>query len=277
MVIPRGPKLRRGSSEPAMKTEFTGKSSALTQAGLAAAASSIAVKPEELWTVLAVETSGCGFLADRRPQILFERHIFHRLTNGRFGDSDISNPVAGGYGPSGTHQYDRLIRAIALDRTAALKSASWGMGQIMGENFAITGCSDVESMVAAMTDSEDAQLKAVAAFIGKSNLAAPLQRHDWRTFASHYNGPSFAANQYDVKLAAAFQKYSSGAMPDLNLRAVQLYLTFLGCNTGGIDGVSGPRTRAAICSFQRTHGLTETGHPDDDLMQTLLRELGAQA
>ncbi|MGH7812080.1 MAG: N-acetylmuramidase domain-containing protein, partial [Candidatus Binatia bacterium] len=53
----------------------------------------------EVWAVLAVETRGFGFLPDRRPQILFERHIFHKLTNGRHdvGNDDVSNKTAGGY------------------------------------------------------------------------------------------------------------------------------------------------------------------------------------
>jgi N-acetylmuramidase len=73
-----------------------------------------------------VETGGCRFLPDRRPVILFERHIFSRETNHTFdaSNSDISNPHAGGYSAGGAAQYDRLQRALALDRKAALRSAS---------------------------------------------------------------------------------------------------------------------------------------------------------
>jgi hypothetical protein len=252
-----------------MKIEFAGKSEALTQAGLTDAARSLSVNPEELWTVVAVETSGCGFLGDRRPPILFERHIFHRLTGGRFDAEDVCNPAPGGYGPVGSHQYDRLAEAIALDRAAALGSASWGLGQILGENFAMAGFSDVESMVAAMSDSEDAQLAAVACFIERSGFAASLRQHDWAAFAARYNGPSYGVNQYDVKLAAAFQKYSSDGLPDLSLRAAQLYLTFRRYSPGGIDGVDGARTRTAIREFQRKSALPETGAVDDSLLLLL--------
>jgi hypothetical protein len=252
-----------------MNTDFTGKSLALTQAGLTLAAGDLAVNPPELWTVVAVETSGCGYLPDRRPQILFERHVFHRLTSGRFDAGDISSPVPGGYGAGGSHQYDRLNAAIALDRTAALQSASYGLGQIMGENFALAGFGGVEEMVAAMVDSEDAHMKAMSTFIGKGKLAASLQSHDWTGFASHYNGPSYATNHYDTKLAAAFQKYSAGAMPDLTLRAVQLYLTFCGYNPGPIDGVPGARTKAAVIEFQKKQNLPQTGTVDDALLAQL--------
>jgi hypothetical protein len=254
-----------------MALDFVGSSLALSRSGFAAAAQSLTVKAAEIWSVLAVETSGCGFLADRRPQILYERHHFHRLTGGRFDDGDISDPKAGGYGPGGAHQYDRLARAVALDRTAALQSTSWGLGQIMGENFAEAGFQDVETMVSAMSDSEDSQLAAVAAFLRSTHLDVPLQAHDWASFAAGYNGPSYAKNHYDVSLRGEFQKYSFGAMPDLDLRAAQLYLTFGGFDPGPVDGVLGSRTRAALVDFQNQQGLPATGEVDDAVLAALVK------
>jgi hypothetical protein len=245
---------------------FTGKSRALSEAGIESAAAALGVGAAEIWAVLKVETGGCGFLPDRRPQILFERHYFHRLTRGRFDEGDISDPAPGGYGPSGVHQYDRLAKAIALDRIAALLSTSWGMGQVMGENFAAAGFPDVESMVAAMAASEDGQLAAMNSFMrAHVGMANALKTHDWPAFALHYNGPKYAANAYDVKLAAAL----ASPPPDLNVRAAQLYLTFVGLSPGPVDGVMGPRVRNAILSFQAKHGLSATGELDDALMALL--------
>lgn len=133
---------------------FQGKAVALSSDGLATLAGNLNVHAPEIWAVLAVETSGCGYLPDRRPQILFERHVFHRLTNGQYDDGDISDPTSGGYGPRGAPQYDRLARAIGKDRSAALQSASWGIGQIMGMNYAKAGFQNVEEMVVAMSGSE---------------------------------------------------------------------------------------------------------------------------
>src|SRR5258708_5685586 len=158
---------------------FQGTAGALSTDGLGAVSQKLAVHAPEIWTVLAVETSGCGYLPDLRPQILYERHIFHRLTQGKFDDGDISDPKAGGYGASGVHQYDRLAIATAKDRTAALQSCSWGIGQIMGENHAMAGFADVEQMVAAMSESEDRQLTAMGNFLVSSRLNVPLQAHDW--------------------------------------------------------------------------------------------------
>jgi hypothetical protein len=252
-----------------MALDFVGRSLALSAGGLAAATGAIAVQAAELWTVLLVEASGWGFLPDRRPKILFERHVFHRLTGGQFDDGDISDRKPGGYGASGAHQYDRLARAAALDRAAALKSASWGAGQILGENFALAGFADGEAMVEAMSDSEDAQLAAVASFLSGSRLAGPLQAHDWQAFARGYNGPAYKKNRYDTKLQQQFQKLSAGSLPDLAMRAAQLYLTFAGFDPGPVDGVLGARTRAALTGFQAARGLPATGQLDDGVLAAL--------
>src|ERR1700704_2753875 len=122
-----------------MPLPFQGTALALSSEGLAAVAGSLGVHAPEIWAVLAVETKGCGYLPDRRPQILYERHIFHRLTQGRFDDGDVSDLTPGGYGSRGAQQYDRLAKAIERDRRAALQSASWGIGQIMGENYELAG------------------------------------------------------------------------------------------------------------------------------------------
>jgi hypothetical protein len=254
-----------------MAQEFVGRSLALSADGMAAGAASIAVQPVELWTVLGVETSGWGFQADRRPKILYERHIFHRLTGGQFDDGDISDPTPGGYGAGGAHQYDRLARAIALNRGAALQSASWGVGQIMGMNFAAAGFGDVEAMVTAMCDTEDAQLAAVAAFLKSQKLDGPLRTHDWAGFASGYNGPAYKENHYDENLQTQFEKYSAGTTPDLTVRSTQLYLTFAGLDPGKVDGVMGPKTRAAITSFQGQQGLAATGVADEALLAALIK------
>ena len=218
-----------------------------------------------------METSGCGFLPDRRPAILFERHIFSRLTNRQFDISDVSNPQPGGYGPGGANQYLRLANAIQLDRVSALQSASWGLAQIMGSNFAQAGFADAESMVAAMSDSEDGNSPPSSRSSRPIVSTAILQAHDWTSLARGYNGPNFAINQYDTKLAQAFQQYSSGPLPDLDVRAAQLYLTFANMNPGPVDGMMGARTRSALLSYQQQQGLPQTGQADAATLASLVQ------
>jgi hypothetical protein len=195
------------ATTPGSPPEFAGPARRLTPQGLAAACAILGVGEAELRTVLAVETRGSGFLPDGRPKILFERHWFHRLTGGRHSaiHPDISNEEAGGYA-GGAGEYERLSRAIALDRPAALDSASWGLGQIMGFNAAKAGYADAGAMALAFAESEDEQVAAVARFIVAGKAAHHLAAHDWAGFARLYNGADYRKNAYDEKLQAAYAR-----------------------------------------------------------------------
>ncbi len=255
-----------------MPDEFTGTASPLDMDGINAATSLLQVQVAELVAVGTVETRGFGFLPDRRPLILFERHIFSRQTNHQFDNSnpDISNPQPGGYGKSGAPQYDRLKRAIALNREAALNSASWGLGQVMGFNAKAAGFADADAMVAAMVKSENAHLLAMANFInGQPKAVTALRNHDWATFARIYNGPNYAINKYDVKLAAAFQGFQAGTFPDLKVRTAQAYLSYLGFSPGTVDGLMGRLTRSALNEFQQQQGLPVTNDVNDEVLAKL--------
>jgi hypothetical protein len=103
-------KRRAGRSD---RDGLRGPSLPLSSKGIDSAADTMSVDAARIWTILRVETMGCGFIADRPPQILFERHRFHRQTNGAFSRTapDISNQQPGGYGQGGAAQYERLGRA----------------------------------------------------------------------------------------------------------------------------------------------------------------------
>ena len=249
---------------------FQSQGRSLSDEGMDQACTTLGVSESEVWAVLTVETRGFGFLQDRRPQILFERHIFHRRTQGRHdsGNADISNAKAGGY-LGGTGEYTRLEKAMSLDRKAALESASWGIAQVMGFNYEVAGFATVDAMVAGMVKDEDAQLLAMANFIKGNMLAGALQRQNWASFARGYNGPEFKKNEYDTRLAAAHAKYKI-LLPDLALRTAQAALLYLGIDPGPIDGFRGRRTRSALTQFQEQSGLPETGELDHDTESKLL-------
>ena len=221
--------------------------------------------------MISVETAGCGFLPDRRPKILFERHIFSRLTCGRYDATapDVSQPTAGGYGAPGANQYDRLAVAQQLDAAAALQSASWGLGQVMGENFAAAGFADVAGMVAAMVTSEDSQLLAVAAFVANSRFTSALSQHDWQHSRQAITGPITRRTSMTRSCSISTGWTSAGPTPDLLVRAAQIYLTYRGFAPGGVDGVNGRNTAAAVRAFQASAGLDQTGVIDDALLARL--------
>ena len=168
--------------------------------------------------VAEVESSSNGFLSDGRVKILFEGHQFHKHTKGAYAESHpticFKKWTKQHYtkGPNadvrGAGELTRLEQAMSLDREAALKSASYGKFQIMGFNFGSCDFGDVEEFYAAMQASEGAQLKAFCCFIKANKLDSHLRKHHWANFARGYNGPAYAENKYDKKLAAAYAKFS---------------------------------------------------------------------
>lgn len=162
--------------------------------------------------VAEVESLGGGFLADGRPKILFEAHVFSRLTR---HEHDATHPEISSrewdrslYG-GGAKEHRRLQLAVSLDRIAALQSASWGMFQIMGFNYARCGFKDVQLFVNAMYRSEGDHLDAFAIFVISQRLDRALRERDWAAFARGYNGPAYAVNRYDARLAQAYARFSS--------------------------------------------------------------------
>jgi hypothetical protein len=254
--------------------DFAGAATPISQQGLEQAMAVVGTSATEIWTVLAVETDGFGYLPDRRPAILYERHIFHQQTGGRFDAQapDISNPVSGGYS-GGAREYDRLAAAIACDRHAALGSASWGIGQVLGVNYVTTGYPSVEALVDAVMAAEDNQLACMAGYVRSTGIHKALANHDWAAFAKGYNGPTYAKHQYDVLLAQNFRKLSTGPLPDIRVRQAQALLTFLGYHVNGVDGLSGKRTQDAVSQFRIAAGLGNSTAIDDELIAALTAKL----
>jgi len=241
--------------------EFAGAALPLAEKDIVAAARELGVEPAVIRAVDEVESAGAGFLPDRRPKILFERHIFSRRTSHRYDATHpaISNPVAGGYGAAGEAQYDRLRQALALDRRAALQSASWGRYQVMGFNAELCGWPDVERFVADMAESEAQHLRAFIGYCRACDLIRFLAVHDWRSFTRGYNGPG-NVDEYAQKLAVAYRKHATAAAPPVPatgagnpielIRQAQRALGFTGSD---VDGDPGPLTRAAASKYRAAH------------------------
>ncbi|GAB3099424.1 N-acetylmuramidase domain-containing protein [Lysobacter terrae] len=169
--------------------------------------------PATLRALAQVESEGDGFLPapSDKPKVLFEGHAFHRLTGGRYSREhpDLSYPKwsARKYAGSLAGEWRRLEAACRLDRIAALQSASWGMFQIMGFNYPYCGCADVEAFVAQQYESATRQLALLVKFVSRPPFLPALRSRNWKAFARGYNGPGFAANGYDKRLADAYEQW----------------------------------------------------------------------
>lgn len=168
--------------------------------------------------VAEVESSGDGFLQDGKIKLLFEGHKFYNYTKGAFAQSHPTlcypkwTTQYYAKGPNaevrGQGEWQRLQQAMQLNRNAALMSASFGKFQIMGFNCVHCGFNDVEEFFTAMQSNEGEQLKAFCEYIQDVGLDNELREHRWSDFAFRYNGKEYWKNKYDVKLAAAWVKYS---------------------------------------------------------------------
>ncbi len=182
----------------------------LTEADFATVATTLGCEVAAIKAVADTEAKDEPWDMMGRPIILFERHKFAKHSHGLYNRShpDISTPRAGGYGPS-SRQYDRLRRAAMLDETAALKSASWGLFQIMGENHGDAGHPTVAAFVDAMMLRRSEHLKAFAHFVAANpGMKKAIQNRDWATFARAYNGPDYATNDYDGKMRRAYERFA---------------------------------------------------------------------
>ncbi|CAE6784806.1 hypothetical protein R69658_04245 [Paraburkholderia aspalathi] len=188
----------------------------LTDADLVKAADALGVSVASIRAVNEVESRGQGFLPDGRPAILFERHVFYKRLKARGLDADalaakypnIVSATPGGYMGKAA-EYTRLAIAERIDRDAAHESASWGAFQIMGYHWKTLAYSSIDDFVSCMQRSEGDHLDAFVRFIAADTaLLSALKGRKWAAFAKGYNGPDYARNLYDAKLAQAHAKYA---------------------------------------------------------------------
>lgn len=183
----------------------------LTSADIFRAAESLGLDFCMIKAVIDVESAGSGFSPDGRVKILFEGHIFWRQLKSRGIDpSTLAEPdvLYPRWDRSkyrrGTGEWDRLESAMCIHPEAALCSASWGLFQIMGFNYVACGFDSVQDFVAAQKENEAMQLESFCEFLRVHEYVPFLAACDWAAFARHYNGPGYAANNYDAKLARGY-------------------------------------------------------------------------
>lgn len=255
-----------------------------------------------LLTVIEVETGGRPFeSADLdpsdgiEPALLFERHVFLKrlkvLAPNLVDEAKRQGLTVSKWGGPGSAQYaDQktsagrlalMAKAAALHAEAAYQSASFGLFQVMGFNFASCGFDSAVAMHAALTRGGVATHLAVGiAFMRSKGLLRKLGAHDWAGFAKGYNGTAYKKNAYDAKLADAYARWTTtlraapvapaaAADPTVlklgdrgpRVRALQETIAAFGIPLKA-DAAFGPATRRAVAAAQVELGQTGTGIAD---------------
>jgi len=191
----------------AMRVLKRGPDTPITKEDVARMATRLRVSPAHVWTIYDVEAAGDPFI-NGMPTILLEPHIFSRLTKHRF---DRTHPQISSrrwnkalYGRTQAQRYQQMLDAVALDVNAGFSAASYGGFQVLGQNWRDLGYKSAWDFAYQQSLSVPEQLESFIEFVEKNGLADKLRRNDWRGFARGYNGPAFAQNKYDVKLAQRF-------------------------------------------------------------------------
>ncbi|MGI8600074.1 MAG: N-acetylmuramidase domain-containing protein [Chitinophagaceae bacterium] len=202
-----------------------------TPAAYKKAAEKLGVTVAQIRAVYKSEVGPDAFF-DGKAKILYERHYFSDLTNGKF-DKDhpkISNPTAGA-GGTYRDQYIKLEAAIALDEDAAFQSVSYGGFQIMGRNYKAAGFKSPKEMYEALTsDDEDKHLEAFTNYLLNDKATNPkkgvtmtkleaLRKKNWTQFAKGYNGP--AQKGYDTKMEKNYESLKDNELKGLEEEVVK--------------------------------------------------------
>ena len=186
------------------------------------------INPGVAAAVFVAEAGGSGF-RNGRMVIRFENHIFYNYwgkTNQsqfdnhfRFQESrswqghewrpNANTPWSGFHGNQNA-EWDVLQFAESLSRTSARLSISMGGPQIMGFNYSTIGYESVHQMFDAFSKDDASQITGFFDFVkghaSDTRRLVALQREDFETFASLYNGPGQAAT-YSTIISNLFEAF----------------------------------------------------------------------
>ncbi|MCB5201735.1 N-acetylmuramidase domain-containing protein [Neorhizobium sp. T786] len=257
--------------------------------GLKAVAERLNCEVAVVHAIVDVESNGSGIDAKGRVKVLFEKHRFYKnlpaskraaAVKAGLGRKVWISPKNGGYKdqPSNEAALAMLIKAVewcranGTDEAAALKSASYGTGQVLGENFALCGWASVQAFVADMCQHENKHVDAMIGFLVGSGLADEMRARDFDAVARVYNG-SGQVETYGGKMRKAYAAFTGKeATIESTVRAAGLRIGSEGYRVEAlqkrldelgfpvrVDGDFGENTRKAVVAFQAVHGLEVDG------------------
>lgn len=271
--------------------EYVGKAQRLRSGDIAKIAGSFGLTEAHLQTVIEVETSGRGFDSNGHPTFLFEPHLFYKNVPKNELASAVKQGLAypkwkgpGSYPKTPTLRWQQFMQAVQLNEVAAIKSASWGLGQILGSEYDEAGYDSPQEMLTAFCDSEYNQVVGMGNLIKRRKLDKVLLRFPdmtaCRQFAKVYNGAAYEKNKYHTKLHDAYVRWAARKPAPLDdgilrigsydqdsngpIRQAQQMLKDKGYSIL-VDGKYGPGTRTTVLAWQANNDRPTTGElsPDD--------------
>lgn len=278
--------------------QFTGKVEKLKSGDVAEVAALFDLEEAHLRTVMEVETSGRGFDAAGHVERLFEPHRFYAELKEAGASAKLKQAVSqgvaypkwkgpGSYPKTPDLRWKQFLTAVAIDETAAIRSASWGLGQIMGSEYAEAGYDSPQGMVKDFWDGERQQLIGMCKLIAARKLDVQLRKFPdmaaCKAFARRYNGVRYAENKYHTKLHDAYVRWAAKAKssakaqrPDVvaigesseRVKAMQTKLNELGY-LNNMDGKFGPATRGLVLAWQADNDRPTDGTMDPDDLAAL--------
>lgn len=188
----------------------------LTDADFAEIARELDCEVPAIKAIVEIETGRTqrGHYEEGKPIINFDLTLFRRaaarrgINLAKYAGSPALQPVnIRKYGSQQAAQQARLDAAMAIDSIAAIESTFWGMFQIGGFNWKLSGAPSRQAFVERMKKSEYDQLKMFADFMNNTGLLKYLRAKNWAAFARTYNGPGYAKRGYHTRMASAYKKY----------------------------------------------------------------------
>lgn len=241
------------------------------------------ISPQNLLAMIDVESNGKVFAqigTSKEPYILFEPHLLYRRMTEPGRSEAVKLGIASKewnkklYAKTQVGRWDqireakRLLKANGQDEGIAYECTSWGIGQVLGSNWKELGFSDIKHFVHTARSGAEGQIDLMIRYCARNDLIDELQEGRWTALARGYNGPRYAENAYDTKLAEAANLYggtvaekdgmlrigSKGA----RVRELQGLLVRAGYAVT-VDGDFGQTTKKVLKAYQEANGLTPDG------------------
>lgn len=198
-------------------------------------ASQLNIEPALIYAITKTESNGVFAYKNGKISVLMERHWIYKLTrkvSWRVARKlakkhpELVNRRAGGYTKDEYKRITNACKYLALEFATFMpsqeaqekaneivyQSTSWGAFQIMGFNYKLCGYKSAVKMAEAYhTNPREEQIKGFLRFIRrykKGKVLVALKNKNWQKVAYNYNGSGYKRNNYDKKLATAYNAFS---------------------------------------------------------------------